>query len=725
MSDNKSWDFNSQIDTNNPEFVEKPDGGLGAVKPEPKAINSARQALQIAQKLAYNDIKRDQRRARVLAAFNGEPPYCEADLINAAQGYRYNVSFGYMEGVIGRAVVPYNELTINISDLTEIKAQLPDEKLKIVQVEFGNTMEKWGGWPKYVTRLNQDLVLNGYNATIFPSDFDPFPIFVMQKHGFVDEGSLNDVKDLDLFVWRKSYMIHELYSKIEDEAVARETGWNTNNVKTALENTVPESIWNKNLTTSGQWTAVEQAIREGSLYTSIVGAKMIETYHVFAVEVTGEVTHYIVLDDSIAQGDTFAKDSAPELFKKEKRFASMREFLVYFDMETGDGTWHGSKGVGQRVFNTHKANDKAINSALDTSFTAGLTLLQAGDEVEQEELTLSVIGPFAVIPNGVTINPQTLPNVAATFFQMQALLSNTSENRVGDVVPNTQPSVTQGNETATKAKIDAGRQELITKGNLKRYIDPISQVMSIIVRRLLKENSPNEYAKEFQAKLKAKGLSDDDLKKIAGARNTGRIDDILGNTAANTQVVFAEFRNDPDIDQHKLKEMRISSVLDADAAQELIIADTDQTKMIESARDQELELTTIQTGKPVPVSPRDNHQVHLEYLLQDIGTKVQAQATNFNPQEIPLLQAEVQHGSDHLKFLDQDKAKKQVAQQLGARLKAATEGIETLQKQKLQLAEAAIKNAAKLAKTPEEQAQVAQQQQALEQQGGAKAPLTQ
>lgn len=711
MSEN-NWSNDGESDINSPEF------GEGSTKKERKAISNARQALQIAQKLAYNDIERDQRRARVLAAFNGTAPYSDGDLVAKAQGYRYNVSFGLMEGSINRAVVPYNELTLNINDLTEIKANLPDEKKKTIQVEFGKIMDKWGKWPKFISRLNQDLVLNGYNTAIFPSDYDPFPIFVQQKDGFVDEGTENDVSNLEVFVWRKAYMIHELYAKISEEDIATKAGWNVPNVKEALTEASPESIWQRNLTTSGQWTAVEEAIRAGSLFASMVGAKMVNTYHIFAAELDGKVTHYIVLDYGISDNDKGedAKEDGPELFKKENRFNSFQDFLVYFDMETGDGTWHGSKGGGQRIFNTHKANDKMMNSALDTSFSAGLTLLQPGDQVQQEELTLSVIGPFAVIPNGVTINPQVLPNVAGTFFQMQALLSNTLETRVGDVVPQGQSTVAQGDETATAAKLKAGRQELITRGNLKRYIDPTSQVMSIIVRRLLKANSPNAYAKEFQAELKRKGITEEDIKEIRGARNTGKIDDILGNTAADTQVIFAEFRGDPDIDQEKLKNMRISSVLDADIADQLIITDKDQTKQIEAARQQELELTTILTGKKVPVSPRDNHQIHIEYLLQDIGTKVQAQAVNFNPDEIPTLKLEVEHIVEHLGYLKNDKSKKQIVKQLEDRAEASVEGIKTLEDQQITLAKAASAQAARLAATPEERAQVEQMNQQIQQQ---------
>lgn len=704
--------YGGGAEINSPDFSE-------SKKEEIKAISNASQALQIARKLANNDRDRDIRRARVLSAFNGSAPYSQSELISHAQAYRYNVSFGFMEGGVGRALVPYNEISINIADLTEIKANLPDNKLKIIQNEFGKIMDKYGKWPKFISRLNQDLVLNGYNVAIFPSDYDPFPIFVAQKDGFVDEGSPNDVNDLEVFVWRKSYMLHELYAKISEESTATKAGWNVPNVKDALSSAMPSNLYSQSNTTSGMWTAVESAIRGGSLWASIVGAKMVNTFHVLAANLDGKVTHYIVLDD-VAVGETphEMEDSGdgPELFKKEGRFDSMRDFLVYFDLETGDGTWHGSKGVGQRLFNTHVANDKMINSALDTTFTAGLIMLQPGDQVQQEEMSLTVLGPFAVIPNGISIAPQTLPNVAGTFFQMQALLSGTSEQRVGDVVPTNQALLANQSQTATAAKIAAGRQELITKGNLKRYIDPISQVISIIVRRLLKSNSPNAYAKEFQAELKRKGLTSDDLKEIKGARNTGKIDDILGNTAANTQIIFAEFRGDPEIDQFLLKSKRIASVLDADAAEELLISDKDQTKQIESARQQEIELTTIQNGMKVPVSPRDNHEIHLQVVLQNIGGKVQAQAQNFNPEIIPLLQAEIEHGAEHLRYLKADKSKKAIVGDLEDRLKLSVDAIKQLQQQGIDLAKAQFDAAAKMAATPEEQAQVQQAQQQLQEQ---------
>lgn len=705
---------NASPEINSPEFNE-------SGKNKVKAISSAQQAEQIARKLEDNDANRDIRRARVLSAFNGAAPYSASSLISKGQGYRYNVSFGFMEGVIGRAVVPYNELTVNIGELTDIEANLPEHKLKIIQQEFGTIVQKWGKWPKFITRLNQDLVLNGYNTAIFPSDYDPFPVFVPQKEGFVDEGAPNDVTDLEVFVWKRSYLIHELYSKIEDTEVARKAGWEVENVREALMKAAPQSLFSNNMSISGMWTKMEEAIRGGSLFTSMVGAKTVNVYHVFAAELNGKVTHWIVLNDGqavdpAANGTYFTEktDGKTELFYKEDRFENMRDFLVYFDLETGDGTWHGSRGIGQRSFNTHKAIDKLRNSVLDQAFVSGLTIMQPSDQTSQEELTLTVVGPFAVVPPNIGIQPATLPAVSATTFQVDALLAATSEQRVGDVVPQVQSQFADQPETATAARLKAGRQELITRGNLKRYIDPISQVTSIMVRRLLKKNSPNAFAKEFQKELLRKGLTEEDLKEIRGARNTGRIEDILGNTVQGTQIIFAEFRGDPEVDQIKLKQRRIASVLDAEAANDLIITDEDQTKVIEARRQQELELTSILSGLKIPVSPRDNHEVHLATCLEWLGVTVQQQAQGLNPEAIPAMKVVLQHAQGHLAFIKGDKSKKSAYEDLKDRVKLTEDTIEDLEKQALDLARANIDAAAKIAQTPEEKAQVEQARAGLE-----------
>lgn len=680
MAYNESSNNFGSPDINNPDF-----GADGEnKKSDRKAIANAGQALSIATRLVQDDAQRDIMRAKVLGAFNGEPPYSDSALRAKAQSYRYNVSFGFMEGVIGRAVVPYNDLTLNVEDLAQIEAELPDNKLNIMREEFARAMKNHGGWPKFISRVNQDLVLNGYNTALFPSDYDFFPTFVAQKDGFVNDGTLNDVKDLDVFVWRHDYLISELYNKIEDSKTADKAGWNVKNVRQALMNASPKNLYTGNMNGSGMWLAVEEAVRGGSLYSSMVGAKMVSTYHVFASEMDGGVTHYIVLNDGSASGGT--EEQGVELFKKEKRFPSFTSMLVYFDVETGDGTWHGSRGLGRRIFNTHRAIDKLRNSVMDQAFVSGLTILQPGDQASQEDFQLSVVGPFAVIPAGITVATTTLPSLSQTTFAADNLLSATSEQRVGDIVPSS-GSPQGGDKTATEARIAASRQQLIGRGNLQRYLDPLSMVLSIMLRRLLKENSPDVYAEAFQKRLTKRGLTDEDFKKVRGARSSGRIDDVLGEAQANTQVLFAEFRGDPDIDQIDLKRRRITSIDGAKAADELLLNNEDKTKTLEAERQQIEELGTIVQGFPVPASPRDNQEAHLKVILGWLDGQIQVLSQGQPGQPMDVLRGALEHAAQHARFLESDKMKKGLSQQINNDIKGIGKNIADLEKQEARLAE--------------------------------------
>lgn len=679
MSD-YTYNDSAAVDINNPDFGD--DGERK--KSDRKAISDAGQALAIATRLVWDDRERDAMRAKVLGAFNGEPPYSDSTLRAKAQAYRYNVSFGFMEGVVGRAVVPYNDLTLNVDDLAQIDADLPDNKLNIMREEFAKQIKNHGGWPKFISRLNQDLVLNGYNQALFPSDYDFFPTFVPQKDGFVHDGSLNGVKDLDVFVWRHDYLIHELYNKIEDSKTADKAGWNVKNVRQALMNASPKDLWTNNVNGSGTWLAVEEAIRGGSLHSSMVGAKMVQAYHVLASEIDGQVTHYIVLNDGSASGNS--DNQGIELFKKEKRFNSFEDILVYFDIETGDGNWHGSRGLGRRIFNTHKAIDKLRCSALDQAFVSGLTILQPGDQASQEDFQLAVIGPFAVIPSGISVATTTLPALSQTTFAADNLLSATSEQRVGDVVPSS-GSPQGGDKTATEARIAASRQQLIGRGNLQRYLDPLSAVLSIMLRRLLKSNSPDTYAEKFQNALRKRGLDEEDFKKVKGAKSSGRIDDVLGEAQANTQVVFAEFRGDPEIDQIELKRRRITSILGAKEAEDLLLGQEDKTKTLEAARQQTEELGTILQGFPVPASPRDNQEVHLQVAMQWLDGQIQIISQGQPGQPIDVLKGVLEHIAQHAKILEADKMKKAISQQINRDIAAIGKNIVELEKQEARLAE--------------------------------------
>lgn len=658
MNDTSYSSSGSNAELQNPKFDEQG-------KNERKALANADQALQIARRLERDDDRRDIERARVLAAFNGAAPYDQGELESVGQSYRFNVSFGFMEGVIGRSTVPYTELVNDTQYVANIDGILPEDKLIIMREELSEALRQWGKWGKYTSRLTQDLLLNGYNTSIFASDYDPWPVFIQQKDSFVPEMTGNDVGDLDCFVWKKSYLIHELYAYIEDEAAAKKAGWNVDNARRAIESAAPEDVYQRNR--GGRWTAVESAIRGGALWSSIVGNKKIETFHVLAAELDGSVTHYIVSNGKRADGDVNSEDS--ELFKREKRWPSMRDVLVYFDLEAGDGMWHGSRGIGRRSFNTHRSIDKLRCSLLDQAFTSGLTILQASDQDSQESFQLAVVGPFAVIPAGITVAATTVPAISATTFQVDALLSSTSEQRIGDIVPNTSSPTRHGTKTATEADISNERSQMISKTNLTRFIDPLSQLISIIVKRLLKKNSPDPYAQSFQKALIKKGFTRDDFDKVRGASSTGRIDAVLGNDRNNMNELLATYRGDPDVRQKELKRRHLASVIGPKDLEGLLIEEEDKVDEIEATRAQMAEIDTMIGNIPQPVSPRDLHSVHAPIALDWLNGQAQVLSQGKKGASFEAINSVVQHVGKHIDYMSADVSKKDLAKKLGDELK--------------------------------------------------------
>lgn len=640
-----------------------------------KALESGSQALQIARRLERDDDRRDVERARVLAAFNGAAPYDQCELEAVGQSYRFNVSFGFLEGVMGRATVPYTELTNDTQYVANIDGVLPEDKLIIMREELSEVIRQWGKWSKFTSRLIQDLVLNGYNTAIFPSDYDPWPVFIQQKDGFVHELTNNDTSDLELFVWKRGYLIHELYAYIEDEEAAKKAGWNIENTRKAIENATPAEVYQRNR--GGSWTAIESAIRGGSLWASIIGDKKIDTYHVLAAELDGAITHYIVSNGKRADGDLNQQDM--ELFKRERRWPSFRDMLVYFDLEAGDGKWHGSRGLGRRSFNTHRAVDKLRCSLLDQAFTSGLTILQANDQDAQESFQLAVVGPFAVIPAGIEVATTTVPAISATTFQVDALLSSTSEQRIGDIVPNTSSPVRHGTKTATEAQISNDRAMMISKTNLSRFLDPLSHLISIIVKRLLMKESPDPYAQNFQKNLIKKGFSREDFAKVRGATSTGRIDTVLGNDRNNMQELLATYRGDPDIDQKELKRRHLASVVGPKDLEGLLIEGEDQTKSTEAAREQMQEIGTMLSGIPQPVSPRDLHEVHAAVGIDWLKGQVQQQAQGKKGAAFQILDTVAQHVNEHVQLLLKDVAKKAHAEAMLQELKQIGQAVDQIQ----------------------------------------------
>lgn len=659
-------DFASAGDApNNPDFSE---GG----KNTRRAIENANQARELARKLDTDDLRgRDPRRSMILGAFNGNAPYSPAWLKSQGLDWHFNVSFNHMAGVIGRATVPYTRFGLDVRYLTRFTGDLQPWRMDRLRAEYVRAIKRWGRWPKFYTRLVQELNLMGWATGVWLDEFTPWPEFSPQSRTFVPDESPNDVDDLDVIVIKKHYLIHQLYEKVENPKSAKKAGWNVKNVRACLMNAQP-----KRLANGRNWEEFQKAIRGGYIYWSYSSAKVVTVYHVFVKEISGKVSQWAV---EYREGDadvtkTYGDLDDSGLFEALDQFDSMKQVAAYFDAEPGDSCWHGPRGAGQRAYNTHVQRDKLLNNILTSTLLSMLLPVKVPDDLRGSALDMFVALPFCQIPPGVELLSDRIPGVTQDIFATDALLTATAEQNQGDVIPSGRaPTTIDTKKTATQSNIDATRQNEVRQSGIERFVDPFAKLHGEIFNRLCKKSSQDKDAKEFQKRLREVGVLDknedasDLIEKIEIA-SFYEIKDVTGEAALSSQTIFAEMRGDVTVEQRPLFEDRIRSVMGPEAVLRYMPEEANKVDFVEAVRQQQIEIAAILLGQQIEVLPEDKHEAHATETIQWLQQAfvAAAQGSEGHPSEI--ISAIILHAEQHLLALGQDERHKMLVPQLQAQL---------------------------------------------------------
>lgn len=126
------------------------------------------------------------------------------------------------------------------------------------------------------------------------------------------------------------------------------------------------------------------------------------------------------------------------------------------------------------------------------------------------------------------------------------------------------------------------------------------------------------------------------------------------------QIVIAaqEAQGNPLYNQRELQRRKLTAQINEEFANAVLLPEEDPTVLAEQTRLQMLELQLIVgQGTQVPVSPRDNHLVHLGVImpvLEQVG-----QAVTKDPHAVETLQALLKHAEVHYQTAEQAGAPKE------------------------------------------------------------------
>lgn len=613
-------------------------------EPQVRAIKSIYQAREVVKTILEANRRRVTINTRIMAKYNAERPFVQKKLEAQGLGWKHNFTTKPLPMLVEKVAPRFTEAIHNLKYLTNasLPSDVPGATRKTEKFRAGITkmIRKRKGWRNLVEDIAQENALFGYTGVAWLDEFTWFPKHFKQNEFFVSDGTKQLVSTTQVCVLREVYLPHELFEQIKDREAAKMVGWDIGNTIQAINNASPTQLRNAdgfgtNLTLDAMYQDMERELSVGSSY--MAGAKVIVVYSLLVQEVDGKVSHY-----------RLAGTSMEKVYVHEDRFDSMEECLAFFAFQKGNGTMHGSKGIGRDIYELAAMLDRTRNEVVDRLLMSGKTLFQ-GDPRQIHKFRMSVLGNACIVPIGWTFIDHKIDGNVEPFIKLDAYFGMLLNQLIGTT---SMPQQIEGEAFRSPEawKLLASREEEGRDVKLARFLEFFADMMSTMQKRICNEDSQETDAKEFQKQM-LKIMSREELDMLAKQPIAETVKDLTMNQRQLIVQIANEKKGNPLYNQRALEEADLTARMDADFADKVLSVENDPMEEAEQMRQQQLELILLGQGNAVPVSARDNHAVHLKTLMPVVEQFADQLAQGQIPTAI--FEAMVAHVTEHYTRADE------------------------------------------------------------------------
>ena len=574
------------------------------------------QGVAVAEKLFHDANDLIKVAAKIREKADGiSPPFPAERLKQEGKSHKSNMPTGIMQSTMGK-VAPRLYSYVNNArylDAAELPSNDPDTGVPIANHQskteklrniFTKTVRQWPKWYLFQVGLAEEDSRFGHCFVGWLDDIEWRPTLYRLDQAQVPFGTEILEEQIPFWSAKDSYLVHEIFDQIRDKETAEEEGWDVDAVVEAINEAVPKQRVGEG--EEGNYIEYEDLVREcapGWVYQK--EARVIEVYHVFATEYDGRVSQYM-----------YDKRTKKQLYGREDRYAQMTDCVIPFTFQFGNGTIHGSYGVGQMIWDVANTMEKSRNGAMDSLRSRTRMVLQVQNPADLNKSKLVIQDDATWIVGATSVgNIGTLPDTVESFITLDTYLSRMLEEKIGAFLP--PPQVAGVDRTATEANLAALREEETKRAILEYWLKHFGLLTATMRRRLFNPNSNDRIARAAYQEAINHGISE---REIDIWRNVAARASILDFSQQEDQQVagyVASRLGDPDFDQKKLKRLLTTVTIGSDYADDLIIPGEDDTVVAEAVRKQTLELLALREGDPIPVSPRDNDEIHIRVLMGD------------------------------------------------------------------------------------------------------------
>jgi hypothetical protein len=635
----------------------------------------------------------------LLAKYNAERPYLQSKLEQEGLGWRSNFTTKPHALMIEKVFPRLAEVVQGLKYFTNSSLPADREGASMKTEAFREGLTKLcrgrAGWDTLIDDIALCDSLFGHDIVATLNEGTWFPKHYAQDEIFLTDGCKQLVENAQIVVLRENFMPHELFEQIRDREAADAAGWNVKNVIQAVNGASPAQLRDflTNSTTTETWYQnAERELNVGSSYQN--GASVVQTYSLLVREVTGKVSHY-----------RLGTPAMIVLYSMDDRFENMESCLSFYSYQKGNGTMRGSKGVGRDIYELAATIDRMRNELADRLILSGKTIFQ-GDPKRIHTFKMSVIGAACIVPAGWTVLEQRIDGNIEPFLKMDAYFQTLVDQLVGSVsAPNAEGEAYRSPEAW---KILAARQEEQRDSKLTRFLRQFVAMMQGIQRNACDPDTDEKDAKAFQEAM-LRVMNREEFDELASQPVVCAVRDLTPLDRQMIVAVCAEKKGNPLYNQRQLEVEDLTARVGSDFVRKVILPENDPTEQAEQQRLQQMEAALITQGQPVPVSPRDNHLIHLQVIMpfaESIG-----QAMGQGQVGTVVFEAAVGHISEHYNAALAFGVKKEMLADVAAFLKKAGPALQQMKimderAEKMQQDDAALQ---------EESAQQDAEQAALEQ----------
>lgn len=601
-----------------------------SLEAENRTISSVNQAFSVCERLVEDWKKGILNASRITSKINGERPYNPKALKNAAMGWKTNISTGFLATEC-RKVLPRLHMPIKTAKYLTA-ASLPSgwangsEKSDFFRQTLTETIRSWPKFNFYIRGLAREVGVFGFGFNVWFDEWEWRPTLLRMDKGFVPQGTEVMDSEMPFFVCRYDYHPGELISLLKAAQDSGRTEWNKKNVIEAVESASPPVVD----ATYQNARSYEDLVRQATWgWRYEKGSKMVRTYHLFAKEISGKVSHYVLLSDGFVPGGTTkvsrlssGDGSSNLLYENLDEFDSMADAVNTMVFDFGDGTVHGSWGVGQILYDLSAQVEKIRCDSVDNMRMTNRMKLQVPEAKNVNDVKMTVNDTMMIVSGAAFAgNAAAMPQDIQGYELLDQKLTQIAQQKIGAFVP---PIPLQPSDIKA-AQINAAmsKEKELQEDVLENWLIQFAVVARTIARRLAKVGSPDPVAKKYRKTLLEK-LTEEEIVILTDVFPVQSVMDFTEYKAQQRGMFAASVKGDPLFKQAQVARIMAAGVGDERFVNDIVVPEGDQSDQVKAQRDQLIENASMALGQPTPVVATDNDWIHMETLKPGIDSALKS-----------------------------------------------------------------------------------------------------